>query len=174
MRFLQKKIMKKYIFGFVAITLVLASCFDPSKKNLSGEFAEYGPYKVEMNKAIPVEAMLADFVKNGSQRKTYTVVAKIEEVCAKAGCWINIKNTAGDDMMVRFKDHFTIPTDTKIGTQAYLHGDLYTDTVSVDWLRHFAEDAGKSQEEIEKITEPKITMGFEADGIKFLAVKKEK
>jgi hypothetical protein len=35
-------------------------------------------------------------------------------------------------------------------------------------LRHYAEDAGDSQEEIEKITEPKINFGFEADGIKLL------
>jgi hypothetical protein len=32
-------------------------------------------------------------------------------------------------------------------------------------LRHFAEDAGKSKEEIAKITKPEFEMGFEADGI---------
>ena len=68
-------------------------------------------------------------------------------------------------MMVRFKDHFTIPTKTEVGTEAYFHGRAYWDTVSVELLRHFAEDAGKSKEEIEKITEPKFEMGFEADGI---------
>lgn len=163
--------MKKHLLVALALTFVVASCFNPTKNNLVGEFAEYGPTKVEITKAIPVDAMLADFVKNGSKRSTYTVNAKIEEVCAKAGCWINIKSKTGAEMMVRFKDHFTIPTDTKIGTQAFLHGDLYTDTVSVDMLRHFAEDAGKAKEEIAKITEPKITMGFEADGIKFEAKK---
>jgi hypothetical protein len=34
--------------------------------------------------------------------------------------------------------------------------------------KHFAEDAGKSKEEIEKITMPKKEMCFEADGIVLL------
>jgi hypothetical protein len=36
---------------------------------------------------------------------------------------------------------------------------------SVEELRHYAEDAGKSQEEIEAITEPKKTYSFVADGV---------
>ncbi len=163
--------MKKYLLGAFAFTLVLASCFDPSKKELKGDFAEYGTFKVETAKAISVDAMVADFNASGIKRKTYTISAEIEEVCAKAGCWINVKQAGGDDMMVRFKDHFTIPTDTKVGTHAFLHGDLFVDTISVDMLRHYAEDAGKPQEEINKITEPKINKGFEADGIKFIAKK---
>ena len=67
--------------------------------------------------------------------------------------------------MVRFKDHFTIPIDTKIGTVAYMHGTANWDTVSVEMLKHFAEDAGKSKAEIDQITEAKYVLGFEADGI---------
>jgi Domain of unknown function (DUF4920) len=163
--------MRKYIIGLGVLTLILASCFDPTKKNLSGPYSEYGPFKVDMAAATTVDNMVADFRKNGSKTTAYTVKASIEEVCAKAGCWIHIKHAADKDIMVRFKDHFTIPTDTKVGTMAFLHGELFMDTVSVDHLRHYAEDAGKSQEEIEKITEPRITMGFIADGIKFMNVK---
>jgi hypothetical protein len=32
-------------------------------------------------------------------------------------------------------------------------------------LQHFAEDAGKSQEEITKITEPKVEMRLDATGV---------
>jgi len=32
-------------------------------------------------------------------------------------------------------------------------------------LRHYAEDAGKSKEEIEKITEPETNLMFLADGV---------
>ena len=170
--FCKKKItMKNYVFGFLAVAMLVSSCFDPSKKEVVG-YSEYGPHSVDIAKAIPIDVMVADFKVNASARKAYTVTAEIEEVCAKAGCWINIKQKSGAEMMVRFKDHFTIPTDTKLGTQAFLHGDLFVDTISVDMLRHFAEDAGKTQEEIEKITEAKINMGFEADGIKFLPAKK--
>jgi len=37
--------------------------------------------------------------------------------------------------------------------------------VSIDEQRHYAEDAGKSAEEIASITVPKRTYSFEADGV---------
>jgi len=40
-------------------------------------------------------------------------------------------------------------------------------TYSVKALRHFAEDAGKSMEEIQKINEPEFKLNFEGDGIKW-------
>jgi hypothetical protein len=38
-------------------------------------------------------------------------------------------------------------------------------TTSVAELQHYAEDAGKSKEEIAKITEPKLELTFVADGV---------
>jgi hypothetical protein len=67
--------------------------------------------------------------------------------------------------MVRFKDHFTIPPGTDKGTGAYLHGVAFMDTIPVPDLQHFAEDAGKSPEEIAMITEPEFELNFTADGI---------
>lgn len=160
----------KLIAGFI-MSIALFACSN-SKMADSASFVEYGPYKVEVANAIPVQAMVVDFSAKGNQRTAYTVVADIEEVCSKAGCWINIQKSKDETLMVRFKDHFTIPIDTKLGTKAFLHGELYSDTVSVDMLRHFAEDAGKTEAEIMKITQPKITNSFEADGIKFVPAKK--
>ena len=39
------------------------------------------------------------------------------------------------------------------------------DTLSVETLRHYAEDEGKSQKEILAITEPQITLSLLADGV---------
>ena len=39
------------------------------------------------------------------------------------------------------------------------------ETQTVDWLKHKAEDAGKSQEEIDAITEPEVKVSFMADGV---------
>jgi hypothetical protein len=39
------------------------------------------------------------------------------------------------------------------------------DTTSVDDLKHFAMDEGLSKEEIEKITQPKVELAFEAEGV---------
>ena len=119
-----------------------------------------------------VKEMLEAFEeKKGEQ--VFTFIAPIDEVCSKAGCWINVDKGNGETFMVRFKDHFTIPLNTKIGSTAYLHGIAYMDTVAVEDLKHFAADAEKSKAEIEKITKPEYSFNFEADGILFKTVKKE-
>ncbi len=124
----------------------------------------YGPVEVDITEAVSVADMLSDFEgKDGEQE--YTFEGTLTEVCSKAGCWVNIDKGDGETFMVRFKDHFTIPIETAVGTEAFLHGVLYWDTVTVDLLQHFADDAGKSEEEINAITEPKYELGFEADGI---------
>ena len=46
-----------------------------------------------------------------------------------------------------------------------LSGKAYITETSVDDLQHYAEDAGKSQEEIAAITSPKLTYNLEADGV---------
>lgn len=164
--------MRKYVLLFAA-GLLVASCTStdsdvveqtidkPEKVRLGNS---YGPEKVDHTAAVSVEEMLAE-QESSEGEKEYTFVGVITETCSKAGCWVNIDKGDGTTFMVRFKDHFTIPTDTKPGTKAFFHGVAMNDTVSVELLRHFAEDAGKSQEEIEQITEPKPTISFIADGI---------
>ena len=39
------------------------------------------------------------------------------------------------------------------------------DTVLVEMLKHYAEDAGELEKDILKITEPEYVLGFIADGV---------
>lgn len=160
--------MKLHIFTFSAFIALLAACGgadnSAEKKEVFKLGKAYGPVQVDTSKAISVEEMLLAY-KGKSEDTEFTIFAPIEEVCQAAGCWVNVDKGDGETFMVRFKDHFTIPVETKIGSKAFLHGVAYMDTVSVEMLRHFAEDAGKSKEEIAKITKPEFEMGFEADGI---------
>lgn len=151
--------------AFILGALTLNSCASEVKSE-EKEMIAYGPAKVDVKKAVSVQEVLSK-MENDKTEKEFTFEADIEEVCSNAGCWINVKNAAGKELMVRFKDHFTIPIKTKIGTHAFLHGVAYWDTIPVDLLQHFAEDAGKSEEEIAKITEPSFELSFEADGITF-------
>ena len=154
----------KNLFIAIVGSLMLASCGSTEEVETVEEGNSYGPVKVDITQAMSVEDMLKKYEGQSGEMEV-TFEGKLTEVCSKAGCWVNVDKGNGETFMVRFKDHFTIPTDTKINTEAYLHGVLFRDTVSVDMLRHFAEDAGKSQEEIELITEPKYELGFTADGI---------
>ena len=70
-----------------------------------------------------------------------------------------------EETMVRFKDYgFFMPLDSKDRT-VIVEGKAFVKETPVDELRHYAEDAGKSKEEIEKITEPKKEYAFEANGV---------
>lgn len=148
----------------------VTSCSSDGKQEEKEEVKvgkNYGPVEVDITKAISVADMLSDF--EGKEGEVeYTFEGEITEVCSKAGCWINVDKGNGETFMVRFKDHFTIPVKTKVSTKAYIHGVAYSDTVSVEMLQHFAEDAGKSEAEINAITEPVFELGFEADGIKLV------
>ena len=88
----------------------------------------------------------------------------INDVCSKKGCWMKLP--AGDEtVMVRFKDYgFFMPLDSK-GKEVIVEGKAFVKETSVEELKHYAEDAGKSADEIAKITEPKLELAFEANGV---------
>jgi len=46
-----------------------------------------------------------------------------------------------------------------------MRGKAYKEETSVDELRHYAEDEGKSAEEVAAITESIIELKFMADGV---------
>ena len=77
-----------------------------------------------------------------------------------------MKLDLGDDkeIMVKFKDYgFFMPLDAE--GDVVINGKAFVSEVSVDELRHYAEDAGKTKEEIAAIIAPKKTFSFEADGV---------
>lgn len=96
------------------------------------------------------------------------VKGDVEAVCKKKGCWMTIKNPEGEAMRVTFKDYgFFVPLDCD-GKSAIFEGKAYVTETSVADLRHYAEDEGLAQEEINKITEPKRELTFEATGVEIL------
>lgn len=95
----------------------------------------------------------------------------ITDVCQKKGCWFEYKIGEQRTMRVTFKDYaFFIPKDAS-GKTAIVKGVATRDTISVEDLKHYAHDAGKSEDEIKKIVEPEIELTFEASGV---IIKEEK
>lgn len=95
------------------------------------------------------------------------VVGMVESVCQAKGCWMNITagEENGEDMFVKFKDYgFFVPKDIA-GRKVVMEGKAFREETSVDELRHYAEDEGKSKEEIAAITEPKVELKFMASGV---------
>ena len=93
------------------------------------------------------------------------VTGTVESVCQAKGCWMKVKMDNGESMCVTFKDYgFFVPKDIA-GKTVVFEGEAKKSITPVSELRHYAEDAGKSKEEIAKITEPKNELAFVADGV---------
>ncbi len=120
-------------------------------------------FRISEEGAQPVTQVKALLANQGEMNTK--LEGTIEACCQKKGCWMTMKLADGTDMRVRFKDYgFFVPKDAS-GKIAVIEGKAFNDTTTVDMLRHYAEDAGQSKEEIEKITEPEINVAFEATGV---------
>jgi hypothetical protein len=93
------------------------------------------------------------------------ITGEIIDVCPKKGCWMNVKVDT-DTVFVKFKDYgFFVPKSGIEGKQVLMSGKIFKDTISVERLRHYAEDAKKSLEEIETINSPEYKINMIATGV---------
>lgn len=93
------------------------------------------------------------------------LTGKIDAVCQKKGCWMELKNADGTTLRVTFKDYgFFMPMDCS-GKTAIVDGIAKIELTSVQDLKEYAKDDGQSKEEIAKITEPEQELVFEAKGV---------
>jgi hypothetical protein len=129
---------------------------------------ETGPvmahFGAEINADGAVEMAMLSEKLGTSDSVNIKVAGTINEVCQAKGCWMTLNN--GDEAMrVTFRDYgFFVPKDAS-GKEVIAEGTVYMDTTSVADLQHYAQDAGKSEEEIAMITEPEVSMTFVADGV---------
>ena len=89
----------------------------------------------------------------------------VNSVCQNKGCWMKVDLPEAEDVMVKFKDYgFFVPKDVE-KKEVVLNGKAYVTEVSIEEQRHYAEDGGKSPEEVASISEPKRELSFLADGV---------
>jgi hypothetical protein len=109
---------------------------------------------------------LEDVIKNPKEFKDrkLKITGTIVNVCQKRGCWMNIKD--GDaKTMVKFTDYgFFVPLDVD-GRTVTVECTASEKEISEAMRRHYAQDAGKSKEEIEKIKGSEKGVMLIADGV---------
>ena len=88
----------------------------------------------------------------------------VNEVCQEKGCWMRL-DLGDNEAMVRFKDYGFFMPKNIAEREVIINGKAYISEMSIEDQRHYAEDAGKGQDEIDGITEVKTTLSFEADGV---------
>jgi len=131
----------------------------------ANDYALFGD-KFKVTKILTKDEMLKKY-KNLKKGDTIVVQfqSNIKSVCKKKGCWMKMELAGDDDSFVRFKDYgFFVPLNADNST-AIVHGKAFVDVVSVEELKHYAKDGGKSAAEIAKITKPETTYAFTADGV---------
>lgn len=138
------------------ITLMAQPPKGPAKKGMT-----FGVKTAEAGAVTPdqLPALL-----EGKQSADVKVKGKVVEVCKAEGCWIRMETPAGP-MLVKMKDHaFTVPLALN-GKTIVAEGTATLKETSVEMQKHYAEDAGKSKEEIDAIKEPKKEIVMQAAGI---------
>lgn len=119
--------------------------------------------KISQSNAISVSELTEEL--SSSDEIETKVTGTINASCAAKGCWMTMELSNGDEMRVTFKDYgFFVPTKGLSGKTAIVEGVAKRSVTDVATLKHFAEDAGKSEEEIAKIDKPLEEVTFVADG----------
>jgi len=166
--------MKKTIIIFSA-AIVLAACGNNANNNNSNKTDTTDVSAIDTagmmyfgEKIAPENAIsIADMKTQIGDKKEMNVkiMAKVEEVCQKKGCWMNLTDGNGNSIRVTFKDYgFFMPLNGA-GKTAIAQGIARVEETSIADLKEYAKDAGKTQSEIDAITQTEKELVFEASGV---------
>lgn len=145
----------------LAITFLFVSfiVFAQDEQEPTGSFGE------SITKKGAISAKKLPQKMESSEELEIKVKGTITEVCQAKGCWMMIDIGNDELMRVKFKDYgFFVPKNAT-GQTAIMQGVAKKEEVGIDELRHLAEDAGKTEKEINSITEPKEELTFIAEGV---------
>lgn len=154
--------MKKIIVLFL---LVGTSVIAQKKAFNANEYASFGE-KFKVTKVYNKAEMMKKYKKlKKGDTLTVQFESTIKSVCKKKGCWMKMELKDDNSSFVKFKDYgFFVPLNAD-SSDAIVNGKMFVDVESVEELRHYAKDGGKSAAEIAKITKPEVTYAFLADGV---------
>ena len=158
----------KKILTLCLLTVAFVSC--EQKKETTPEvtkvdYAVFGD-SISTEGALSNAEMMEKF-KSLKEGDTLEVKFKsgINEVCQKKGCWMTLDLADEKEAFVKFKDYgFFVPKNAQ-DKEVIVNGKAFVSVESVDVLKHYAKDAGKSQAAIDSIVEPKVTYSFMANGV---------
>ena len=160
--------MKKVFVIAVAVFSMIA-CKNVEVKEVTNvapeKFQSFGD-SITVDGAITKEELLAKFetLKEGDTIEL-KFRSEIKDVCQKKGCWMNMNLSDDKNTFVRFKDYGFFMPFNAAGSEAIVNGKAFISVETVDELKHYAKDAGKSQAAIDSITEPKVSYSFLSNGV---------
>ncbi len=158
----------KYIF--ITLLVCLIACSPKNEKKQEADSSEVTITAVSYGENISPEDVtdirLVDQLMAENDSVQVKLKGEIDKTCKMKGCWMTVKTGDSSTMRVTFKDYgFFVPKEGQEGKSAIFDGILTKKVTSVETLKHFAQDEGRSALEIESITEPKKEYTFVASGV---------
>jgi hypothetical protein len=157
--------MKKIVYLFICFFALTSCKKETIALNSSNDYAIFGD-SISADKAITNEDMMFEYDKlKPGDTINIKFKSKIKSVCQKKGCWMTLELPSGKEAFVKFKDYaFFVPKNAQNG-EVIVNGKAFVSIESVEELKHYAKDEGKSQAAIDSIVAPKTNYSFMADGV---------
>jgi hypothetical protein len=151
-------------------TVLLTACQHPTRAEYDANhgWIVYGNYTPTIRGETP-EVTPETAAAHADSGQLVVLSGTVSDVCRTMGCWIEIEDTnaegARSTILVMNRDHaYFVPRNCR-GRRVHAIGYVVVETHSVEMLKHLAMDAGKSQAEIDAITEPSKRVLFIANAI---------
>lgn len=143
------------LFGL--LTLVPASALASSSEKPAEK--AWGA-KINLKTAVSLD----DAIKTLPSSNEILVEGKAVQVCQKKGCWLTL-GSSSSDVRVTFKGYeFFVPFSLK-DQNVKVQGVLKEEIVSVSDQKHYLQDEGRPQADIDAVKEPKKTYTLVASGV---------
>ncbi len=127
---------------------LLAACAGPAHAIPSGERVGEAVVAAEIHPLDTIVAKPSDYFE-----RTLLVEAKVNEVCQKAGCWMQVEDANGKTALVRWETgcggKYAFPKDTA-GERILIQGSFYPKEISPEDAEHMRQEAGGKLEVPEK------------------------
>ena len=138
---------------------VLSSCAasTPMKQARADGWTHFGIGAYERGEVVSLGAL------SGEERNVI-LEGEIVEVCPQMGCWMWVEQD-DERVFVRFQDKAFFVPKAAAGKKVVMHGMTMLQVVGVEELRHYAQDAGRSEAEIAAIVKPQERVNFFADSV---------
>ncbi|MDW3208221.1 MAG: DUF4920 domain-containing protein [Reichenbachiella sp.] len=153
----------KHVILLSTLLLALFSCSEKSNSEKKINSVTYGE-SFDASRAQDISQLSS--LMETTDSVSIVLSGTIEKTCAVKGCWMQLRTGEKNNLRVTFKDYsFFVPKSGAEGNKAVINGFCVKQETSVEELRHYAKDAGESDEAIALITEPKMEYNFVASGV---------
>lgn len=155
----------KHITLFTLAAMLMGGCdhsHNPNQAQAEASTQEFYGNEFKIENALSVNDLEAKVM--GSDTLYTQIEGVIEKTCPGMGCWMTLKTDKGESLRVSTDHVFFVPVGGCEGLRAVANGKAFKKEITVADLKHYAEEEGKSAEEIAKITEPQYELAFVATG----------